>query len=122
MEHSTIRNNTRVLVGGKLDTNQQGALTAQKANHILNSIKRSVVSRSREVILSLYPAVVRHHPEYCIQMWSPQYRKDMDLVECVQKRDTKRAGTPLLQKQVERVGAVHPGEGSGEDWEKPFSI
>jgi len=22
-------------------------------------------------------------------MWSPQYRRDMDLLECVQRRDTK---------------------------------
>ena len=26
---------------------------------------------------------------YCIQMWSPQYRRDMDLLECVQRRATK---------------------------------
>jgi len=64
-------------------------LTAQQAKCILGCIKSSMASRSREVILPLYSAVVRSHLECYVKLWSPQQRKDMDLLEQVQRRATK---------------------------------
>ena len=34
--------------------------------------------------------LVRSHLEYYIQIWNPQYRRDVDLLEHNQKRATKR--------------------------------
>ena len=61
----------------------------KKAFGMLGFIGQNIEYRSWNVLLKFYKTLVRLHLEYCVQFWSPYYRKDIIKLERVQTRFTR---------------------------------
>ena len=78
-----------VIVDGKFKFDEQCTTAAKKGNQILGIIKRNFSSIDKELFLRLYKGIVRPHLEYCIQAWNPYTKKNIKILEDVQRRGTK---------------------------------
>ena len=83
---SSAEKNLQILVENRLVVKQQCALVAKKTTVILGCINKSMASRSREVILCLYSALVRLRLEHCVQLRASQLKKDRKLLDRVSER------------------------------------
>ena len=72
-----------------MKASEQCGIAAAKGNQILGLIRRNIVYKEKELIIPLYKTIVRPHLEYCIQAWRPYCKKDIDMLERVQRRATK---------------------------------
>ncbi|PKU35790.1 hypothetical protein llap_13907 [Limosa lapponica baueri] len=78
LESSLAEKDLGVLVDDELNMGQQRALVA---NRIMDCVRRSIASRSREAILPLFLALAMPHLECCVQFWAPWYKVDMGILE-----------------------------------------
>ena len=72
-----------------MKVSEQCRIAASKGNQILGMIRRNITYTEKGLIVPLYKAIVRPHLEYCIQAWRPYLRKDIDMLEKVQRRTIK---------------------------------
>ena len=77
-----------VTMNANMKVSEQCRIAASKGNQ-LGMIRRNITYKEKRLIILLYKAIVRPHLEYCIHAWSPYLRKDIDMLEKIQRRATK---------------------------------
>jgi len=93
-----------ILVNAWLNTSQQCAHLAKKANSRLACVSNSAASRSREVTIPLCSALVRPHLKCCVQYWAPHCQKDTGALQCVWRgeQSCEGSGAQVLWGAVEK--------------------
>ena len=92
-----------ICITNDLKWSGQCSAAASKAMKALGLIKRTFGYLNKELFLNLYSTYVRPHLEFCVQVWAPYYRKDIDKLENVQRRATKLVNCIRKQKYEERL-------------------
>ena len=89
MDSETEEKDLGVLLSDDLKVSSQCVKVAKTANQVLGMIKRTFTYKTLGNLLQLYKSLVRPHLEYCMQVWCPYLKKDIDILEGVQRRATK---------------------------------
>ena len=76
-------------MNGNMKVSEQCRIAASKGNQVLGMIRRNITYKEKCLIVPLYKAIVKPNLEYCIQAWSPYLRKNIDMLEKIQRRATK---------------------------------
>jgi len=78
-----------VIIHESCKPSQHVSMIARKANGVLAQLHRTLVSRDRDIVLQLYKIFVRPILESAVAAWCPWERKDIDVLERVQRRATR---------------------------------
>ena len=74
-----------VSMNANMKVSEQCRISPSKGNQVLEMIRRNITYKEKSLIVPLYKAIVRPHLEYCIQAWSPYLRKDIYMLERIQR-------------------------------------
>lgn len=74
MEETEQERDLGMWVDHTMTTSHRCDTAVKKANAILGCSRRCISHRDKEVVMTLYKALVRSHVEYCVQFWSPMFK------------------------------------------------
>ena len=74
----------------------------RKASIILNCFK----SKNKDMLFRAFKTFVRPTLEYCSNLWSPYRKSDIDLIESVQRRFTKRLNGMMGLQYADRLKSL----------------
>jgi len=100
---NTLCRDLGILIQNDLKQSAHIHEVVSKAQKRANCILRSFVSRDVNLLLRAYLVYVRPLLEYCTIVWSPSLIQDIEAVESVQRKFTKRLPALCNYSYVERL-------------------
>ena len=91
-----------VTMNANMKVSEQCRVAASKGNQVLGMIRRNITYKDKRLIVPMYKAIVRPHLEYCIQAWSPYLRKDIDMLDKIQRRATNIFFVEITESKITR--------------------
>lgn len=88
-------------LAGVFSMSQQCTLAAKKTKRVLGCFKHSIAGQSKEVIILSHTALVQILLEYCMQFRVTQFKKDVKILECIQR---------IARKLVKTLGSMSSEE------------
>ena len=86
---SVCENDLGIFIKNELKWDTQVTYVTAKANKILGMLKKRLRYPNVNNIKLLYTSMVRPHLEFAITSWCPYLKKDIDMIEKIQRRATK---------------------------------
>ena len=90
LEHVKSEKDVGIVIDQQLKFDLHILQKVNKANSIMGIIRRSFKYLTADMFVMLFKALVRPHLEYANTVWSPHLKKDLILLENVQRRATKQ--------------------------------
>ena len=89
LSHVTEEKDLGVVISEDMKAEKNVVRNVKKADKILGMIRRTFSYMNKAMLQLLIKVFIRPHLEYAQQAWSPQLKKDISLLESVQRRATK---------------------------------
>ena len=106
MQVSEAEKDVGVIIDNKLRFDQHISEKVNKANAIVGALRRSFEYLDKGIFIQLYKALIRPHMEYAQSIWSPYRKRDIDIIENVQRRATKMVPGLSGMSYEERLRAL----------------
>ena len=78
-----------VYVDSHLDFDRHCSEMVSKANRILGTVRRTFQHIDAVMMVQLYKSLIRPYLEYGVDVWSPSSKKNINMIESIQRRATK---------------------------------
>ena len=78
-----------ITISDDMKVSEQCGIAASQSNQILGLIKRNITYKEKKLIIPLYKEIVMPPVEFWVRAWRPYRKKDIDMLERIQRRATK---------------------------------